>query len=206
MMSRQNNSATALSLMNIKVQKKEDQFSKYGLHFLLKYQQLEKLNVPLLNSFSTASLSPKDSRAFPSSSGRDRAPQESDRSRRESYKKEPKVEEPSHKEMMAIDGIGWDWSFMTEENKASENQALVAEEHISNVKRPFERKAVAKNKIWVPTVRRKSPTVDLKVPTAKPTVAAIKGNKGKAVKASARWIWKPKKISDEGSKVMVYHC
>ncbi|GJU01370.1 ribonuclease H-like domain, reverse transcriptase, RNA-dependent DNA polymerase [Tanacetum coccineum] len=71
----------------------------------------------------------------------------------------------------------------------------------SNVKRPFERKAVAKNKIWVPTVRRKSPTVDLKVPTAKPTVAAIKGNKGKAVKASARWIWKPKKISDEGSNV-----
>ncbi|GJZ41129.1 hypothetical protein Tco_0588015, partial [Tanacetum coccineum] len=36
----------------------------------------------------------------------------------------------------------------------------------SNVKRPFERKAVAKNKIWVPTVRTKNPTVGLKVPTA----------------------------------------
>ncbi|GJW61226.1 ribonuclease H-like domain-containing protein [Tanacetum coccineum] len=67
----------------------------------------------------------------------------------------------------------------------------------SNVKRPFERKAVAKNKIWVPTVRTKNPTVGLKVPTAKPTVAAAKGNKGKAVKASARWIWKPKQISGE---------
>ncbi|GJZ28088.1 ribonuclease H-like domain-containing protein [Tanacetum coccineum] len=71
----------------------------------------------------------------------------------------------------------------------------------SNVKRPFERKAVAKNKIWVPTVRTKNPTVDLKVPTAKPTVAAVKGNKGKAVKALARWIWKPKQISGEGSNV-----
>ncbi|GJZ49118.1 ribonuclease H-like domain-containing protein [Tanacetum coccineum] len=57
-----------------------------------------------------------------------RAPRSQDRSRRESYKKEPKVEEPSHKAMMAIDGIGWDWSFMAEENEASENQALVAEE------------------------------------------------------------------------------
>ncbi|GJU01371.1 hypothetical protein Tco_1111709 [Tanacetum coccineum] len=57
-----------------------------------------------------------------------RAPRSQDRSRRESYKKEPKVEEPSHKAMMAIDGIGWDWSFMTEENEASENQELVAEE------------------------------------------------------------------------------
>ncbi|GJS16367.1 hypothetical protein Tco_0410839 [Tanacetum coccineum] len=53
------------------------------------------------------------------------APRSQDRSRRESYKKEPKVEEPSHKTMMAI---GWDWSFMAEENEASENQALVAEE------------------------------------------------------------------------------
>ncbi|GJX90477.1 ribonuclease H-like domain-containing protein [Tanacetum coccineum] len=35
-----------------------------------------------------------------------RAPRSQDRSRRESYKKEPKVEEPSHKAMMAIDDIG----------------------------------------------------------------------------------------------------
>ncbi|GJU50022.1 hypothetical protein Tco_1219577 [Tanacetum coccineum] len=34
-----------------------------------------------------------------------------------------------------------------------------------------------------------------------PTVAAAKGNKGKAVKASARWIWKPKQISSEGLNV-----
>ncbi|GJU49344.1 putative nucleotidyltransferase, ribonuclease H [Tanacetum coccineum] len=49
---------------------------------------------------------------------------------RKSYKKEPKVEEPSHKAMMAIDGIGWDWSFMAKENEASENQAPVAKEAV----------------------------------------------------------------------------
>nr|GFB29630.1 hypothetical protein [Tanacetum cinerariifolium] len=65
----------------------------------------------------------------------------------------------------------------------------------SNVKRPFERKSAAKNKVLPPTVRPKIPTVGSKVPTAKPTVAADKGNKGKAVKALARWIWKPKKNS-----------
>nr|GEV18780.1 Pol polyprotein [Tanacetum cinerariifolium] len=58
----------------------------------------------------------------------------------------------------------------------------------SNVKRPFERKLTAKNKVWSPTVRPKIPTVGSKVPTAKPSVVADKGNKGKAVKASARWI------------------
>nr|GEZ75399.1 putative ribonuclease H-like domain-containing protein [Tanacetum cinerariifolium] len=65
----------------------------------------------------------------------------------------------------------------------------------SNVKRPFERKSAAKNKVWSPTVRPKILTVSLKVPTAKPAVAADKGNKGKAVKALARWIWKPKQTS-----------
>nr|GFB44587.1 hypothetical protein [Tanacetum cinerariifolium] len=41
----------------------------------------------------------------------------------------------------------------------------------------------------------KIPIVGSKVPVAKPTVAADKGNKRKAVKASARWIWKPKQNS-----------
>nr|GEV87219.1 hypothetical protein [Tanacetum cinerariifolium] len=49
----------------------------------------------------------------------------------------------------------------------------------SNVKRPFERKSAAKNKVWVPTIRPRIPTVGSKVLTAKPTVAADKGNKGK---------------------------
>ncbi|GKD40064.1 ribonuclease H-like domain-containing protein, partial [Tanacetum coccineum] len=61
--------------------------------------------------------------------------------------------------------------------------------------------STARTSLNVPTVRTKNPTVGLKVPTAKPTVVAAKGNKGKAVKASARWIWKPKQISGEGSNV-----
>nr|GEV42018.1 putative ribonuclease H-like domain-containing protein [Tanacetum cinerariifolium] len=70
----------------------------------------------------------------------------------------------------------------------------------SNVKRPFERKSTAKNIVWSPTVRPKILTAGSKVPTAKPTVVTDKGNKGKAVKASASWIWKPKQTSfDQGS-------
>nr|GEU50004.1 uncharacterized mitochondrial protein AtMg00810-like [Tanacetum cinerariifolium] len=51
----------------------------------------------------------------------------------------------------------------------------------SNIKRPFERKSSAKNKVWFPTVRLKIPTVGSKVPTAKPTVDVDKGNKGKGI-------------------------
>ncbi|GKA40870.1 ribonuclease H-like domain-containing protein [Tanacetum coccineum] len=72
----------------------------------------------------------------------------------------------------------------------------------SHVKRPFVRKTTVKNKVWVPTARTKFPTVGSKVPTAKPTDAAVKGNRGKAVKASACWIWKPKQNqSDQGSNL-----
>ncbi|GKC46857.1 hypothetical protein Tco_1064579, partial [Tanacetum coccineum] len=48
----------------------------------------------------------------------------------------------------------------------------------------------------------KFPTVGPKVPTAKPTVAADKGNRGKAIKASTCWIWKPKQNQpDQGSNL-----
>ncbi|GJY95571.1 putative ribonuclease H-like domain-containing protein [Tanacetum coccineum] len=55
----------------------------------------------------------------------DRAPRSQDKGRKESYKKDPKVEEPTPKAMIAIDGIGWDWSYMADED---ENHALVANE------------------------------------------------------------------------------
>nr|GFD37294.1 hypothetical protein [Tanacetum cinerariifolium] len=41
---------------------------------------------------------------------------------------DPKVEEIAPKEMIAIDGIGWDWSYMAEEDEASNNHTLVADE------------------------------------------------------------------------------
>nr|GEW72466.1 uncharacterized mitochondrial protein AtMg00810-like [Tanacetum cinerariifolium]GEW72538.1 uncharacterized mitochondrial protein AtMg00810-like [Tanacetum cinerariifolium] len=57
-----------------------------------------------------------------------RSPRSQDKEKRESYKKDPKVEEPASKTMIAIDGIGWDWSYMAEEDEASKNHALVADE------------------------------------------------------------------------------
>nr|GEW19806.1 hypothetical protein [Tanacetum cinerariifolium] len=52
-----------------------------------------------------------------------RAPRSQDKGRRESYKQGSKEEEPAPKALMAIDGIGWDWSYMANEE---ENHALVA--------------------------------------------------------------------------------
>nr|GEV03205.1 hypothetical protein [Tanacetum cinerariifolium] len=54
-----------------------------------------------------------------------RAPRSQDRGRRENYKQGSKVEEQAPKALMAIDGVGWDWSYIA--NK-EENHALVADE------------------------------------------------------------------------------
>nr|GFC37725.1 hypothetical protein [Tanacetum cinerariifolium] len=54
-----------------------------------------------------------------------RAPRSQDRGRRDNYKQRSKVEEQALKALMAIDGMGWDWSFMANEE---ENHALVADE------------------------------------------------------------------------------
>nr|GEZ49641.1 hypothetical protein [Tanacetum cinerariifolium] len=63
----------------------------------------------------------------------------------------------------------------------------------SNVKRSFQRKSADKNQPQVPRI----PTVDSKFPTAKSTLTADLGNKEKAVKASACWIWRPKQNTTE---------
>nr|GEZ33127.1 hypothetical protein [Tanacetum cinerariifolium]GEZ34015.1 hypothetical protein [Tanacetum cinerariifolium] len=57
-----------------------------------------------------------------------RSPRSQDRGKRESYKKDFKVKEPAPKAMVAINGIGCDWSYMAEEDKASKNHALVIDE------------------------------------------------------------------------------
>nr|GFB31438.1 hypothetical protein [Tanacetum cinerariifolium] len=56
-----------------------------------------------------------------------RAPRSQDSGKRESYKQGPKEEEPTPKTLMAIDGIGWDWSYMENEE---ENHALVADDEV----------------------------------------------------------------------------
>ncbi|GJT12511.1 hypothetical protein Tco_0859553 [Tanacetum coccineum] len=54
-----------------------------------------------------------------------RAPRSQNKGKKESYIKEPKVEEPAPKALMVIDGIGWDWSYMDDEE---EDHVLVAED------------------------------------------------------------------------------
>nr|GFC86227.1 hypothetical protein [Tanacetum cinerariifolium] len=56
-----------------------------------------------------------------------KAPRSQDRGKRETYKQGPKEEEPTPKALMAIDGIGWDWSYMANEE---ENHALVADDEV----------------------------------------------------------------------------
>nr|GEV40494.1 putative ribonuclease H-like domain-containing protein [Tanacetum cinerariifolium] len=53
------------------------------------------------------------------------APRSQDRGRRDNYRQGSKVEEQTPKVLMAIDGVGWDWSFMANEH---EDHALVADE------------------------------------------------------------------------------
>nr|GFD41773.1 hypothetical protein [Tanacetum cinerariifolium] len=48
-----------------------------------------------------------------------------DRGRRDNYRQGSKVEEQTPKALMAIDGVGWDWSYMANDE---ENHTLVADE------------------------------------------------------------------------------
>nr|GFA55163.1 hypothetical protein [Tanacetum cinerariifolium] len=52
-----------------------------------------------------------------------RAPRSQERGRKENYRQGSKAKEKSSKALMAIDGVGWDWSYMENE----EDHALVAD-------------------------------------------------------------------------------
>nr|GEZ47176.1 hypothetical protein [Tanacetum cinerariifolium] len=54
-----------------------------------------------------------------------RAPRSQDRGRRDNYRQGSKVEEQAPKVLMAIDGVGWDWSYMADDE---EDHTLVADE------------------------------------------------------------------------------
>nr|GFB82097.1 hypothetical protein [Tanacetum cinerariifolium] len=54
-----------------------------------------------------------------------RAPRSQDRGRRDNYRQGSKAEEQAPKALMAINRVGWDWSYMANDE---ENHALVAEE------------------------------------------------------------------------------
>nr|GEX64359.1 hypothetical protein [Tanacetum cinerariifolium] len=53
-----------------------------------------------------------------------RAPRNQERGRRDTYKQGSKAEEQTPKALMTIDGVGWDWSYMENDE---EDHALVAE-------------------------------------------------------------------------------
>nr|GEW02170.1 hypothetical protein [Tanacetum cinerariifolium] len=53
-----------------------------------------------------------------------KAPRSQDRGRRDNYRQGSKVEEQAPKALMAIDEVGWDWSYMENDE---ENHAVVAE-------------------------------------------------------------------------------
>nr|GFA19895.1 hypothetical protein [Tanacetum cinerariifolium] len=74
----------------------------------------------------------------------------------------------------------------------------------SNVKRSFQRQSTVKNQPRVPrvsTITEITPTVDSKFPTVKSTFTADLGDKRKVVKASARWIWRPKQNTYEQARI-----
>nr|GEY38089.1 putative ribonuclease H-like domain-containing protein [Tanacetum cinerariifolium] len=54
-----------------------------------------------------------------------RAPRSQEMGRRDNYRQGSKVEEQAPKALMAIDGVGWDWSYMANEE---DNHALVVDE------------------------------------------------------------------------------
>nr|GEZ52411.1 hypothetical protein [Tanacetum cinerariifolium] len=54
-----------------------------------------------------------------------RAPRSQDRGRRDNYRQGSKVEEQAPKALIAIDRVGWDWSYMVNDK---ENHTLVADE------------------------------------------------------------------------------
>nr|GFA41344.1 hypothetical protein [Tanacetum cinerariifolium] len=53
-----------------------------------------------------------------------RAPRSQERGRRDNFRQVSKIKEQAPKALMAIDGVGWDWSYMA---NADENHALVAD-------------------------------------------------------------------------------
>nr|GEW23481.1 hypothetical protein [Tanacetum cinerariifolium] len=138
-----------------------------------------------------------------------RAPRSEDMGRREIYKQGSKEEELAPKARMAIDGVGWDWCYMANEEENMLTPIVVNRTHMnvaqpirtsfsksahSYVRSPFQRKLAVRT-LRVPrvsTINTKFPTIDSKFSTTKSTFTAGLGIKGKAVKALACWIWRPK--------------
>nr|GEU55369.1 ubiquitin hydrolase [Tanacetum cinerariifolium] len=88
----------------------------------------------------------------------------------------------------------------TNMNVAQPKRTSFAKTAHSYVRKPFHGRSAVRTQSQVPrvsTVTKRFPTVDSKFSTAKSTFSTDLGNKGKAVKASACWIWRPKQNTTE---------
>nr|GEU55367.1 hypothetical protein [Tanacetum cinerariifolium] len=88
----------------------------------------------------------------------------------------------------------------TNMNVAQLKRTSFAKTAHSYVRRPFHQRSAVRTQSQVPrvsTVTKRFPAVDSKFSTAKSTFSTNLGNKGKAVKASACWIWRPKQNTTE---------
>nr|GEV75759.1 putative ribonuclease H-like domain-containing protein [Tanacetum cinerariifolium] len=75
-----------------------------------------------------------------------RAPRSQDRGRRDNYRQGSKVKEQDPKALMEIDGVGWDWSYMANDE---ENHALIADEE-APIKFALMAKTSAKSETGLP--------------------------------------------------------
>nr|GEW80111.1 hypothetical protein [Tanacetum cinerariifolium] len=146
-----------------------------------------------------------------------KAPRSQDRGRRDNYRQGSKVEELTPKALMAIAGAFTCYRSTSDDvqnRNSSETEAspstILSKPFIKFVKatdRPTKNKTVKDETVkkpvvkHFPTVNRKFPTINRKFPTGnKKFSTANLGNKGKAVKTSACWIWKLKQnTSNKGN-------
>nr|GFA29774.1 hypothetical protein [Tanacetum cinerariifolium] len=118
-----------LKVYEPKVQKKSDSHNMAFISSSKNSSGNEEDNTPGVPTTSTT-VSTAGATVAPTSISLDTAcayvaSQSQDRGRRDNYRQGSKVEEQAPKALMKINGVGWDWSFMANEE---EKQALIADE------------------------------------------------------------------------------
>nr|GEZ56199.1 hypothetical protein [Tanacetum cinerariifolium] len=79
------------------------------------------------------------------------APKNQDRGRRDNYRQGSKAEEQAPKALMAIDRVGWDWSYMANDE---EDHALVADEETPDIKWNMALLSMRADKFWKKTEKK----------------------------------------------------
>nr|GEW29617.1 putative ribonuclease H-like domain-containing protein [Tanacetum cinerariifolium] len=93
-----------------------------------------------------------------------RAPRSQDRGMRDNYKQGSKVEEHAPKALMEIDEVGWDWSFMANEE---EDHALVVDEETPTEFALMAKTSVDSEAVDPPTVAKSDKKENIRKPSVK---------------------------------------